>query len=43
MYFRQGVFEAAKLGERFGRFYLGPQFEESQKIADSSVFANLAL
>ena len=38
----RGVFRAAKLGVLFGRFFLGPIFEESQKIVDLSLFSKFA-
>ena len=40
---RQGVFGACEFGLRFGRFSLGPTFEEFQKMADFGVFAKLAI
>ena len=40
---RRGVFGACKFGLRFGRFSLGPPFEEFQKMADFGVFAKLAI
>ena len=39
---RQAGFKAPKIGLLFGRFSLGPPFEESQKMADLGVFAKLA-
>ena len=39
---RQAGFLAPKVGLLFGRFSLGPPFEESQKMADLGVFAKLA-
>ena len=40
---RRGVFRACEFGLRFGRFSLGPPFEEFQKMADFGVFAKLAI
>ena len=40
---RRGVFGACKFGLRFGRFSLGPPFEEFQKMADFGVYAKLAI
>ena len=40
---RRGVLGACEFGLLFGRFSLGPPFEEFQKMADFGVFAKLAI
>ena len=40
---RRGVFRAPKVGLLFGRFSLGPPYEEFQKMADFGVFAKSAI
>ena len=40
---RRGVFRACEFGLLFGRFSLGPPYEEFQKMADFGVFAKLAI
>ena len=40
---RRGVLGVRELGLLFGRFSLGPPFEEFQKMADFGVFAKLAI
>ena len=40
---RRGVFRACEFGLLFGRFSLGPPYEEFQKKADFGVFAKLAI
>ena len=43
MGFAQGVFGACEFGLLVERFFLGPPFEEFQKMADFGVFAKLAI
>ena len=40
---RRGVLGAREFGLLFGRFSLGPPYEEFQKMADFGVFAKLTL
>ena len=40
---RRGDFQALEVGLLFWPFFLGPPFEESQKIADLGVFAKFAI
>ena len=40
---RRGVFRALFVGLLFGRFFLGPPYAKSQKMADFSAFAKFAI